>query len=407
MSSRVISEAELSEPLVPYAKARSAILANFGLLPSSSVPVSEALDLVIAEAIVAGRDVPAFASSAMDGFAVISSDVAAATIEDPVSLRVVGDVPAGSTGSSPLQPGTATKIMTGAPIPKGADAVVPWEESVRSGEDVFISAPVPSGRHVRSRGEDIRAGVMVIPVGSTLRPIELAVISSLGASHVRAHPRPRVAILSTGDEVVRPGDEAGSGKTYDSNTTLLSAMCSAAGASVVEAGLASDQPEEISRWMKKAAGVADLIITTAGVSVGEHDWVREVLQSGGELHLWRVAMKPGKPIAFARFAGVPVIALPGNPGSAFVGAHAFVLPALRKMLGQAADPPSQVVSLAQDVPGNPTRLVFCPVNVEGGMAVPIADRSSGSLSHYLTVDGLALIPPGGARAGAEVRMEWV
>lgn len=407
MTSRLVSQRELSEPLTPYEDARARILANFGPLRSALVPVADALDLVAADSIVAGRDVPAFASSAMDGFAVVSSDVASATIEQPVSLRVVGEVAAGSAGSALLQHGTAVKIMTGAPIPRNADAVVPWEDAAWTDVEVSISAPAVDGQHVRSSGEDILTGAMLIPAGSTLRPIELAVISSLGLSHVRVHPRPRVAILATGDEVVAPGADAGPGKTYDSNTTLLRTMCTAVGASVVEAALASDQPEEISRWMTRAAGIADLIITTAGVSVGEHDWVREVLQSEGELDLWRVAMKPGKPIASARFAGVPVIALPGNPGSAFIGAHAFVLPAVRKMLGKPADPASAVLALARDVRGNPTRLVFCPVNVEGGAAIPVTDRSSGSLSHYLTIDGLALIPPGGARAGAQVRVESI
>lgn len=407
MTKRTVTRAELETPLVPYEEAVASVLGGISALSPTLVLLREAGGLVIAERVVAAADVPGFDNSAMDGYAIVSADTAPASAASPVVLRLIEDLPAGTAPVRRVTPGTAAKIMTGAPVPPGADGVVPWEDTEPREGAVAVLVPVPAGKHVRPRGEDLRAGDEVIAAGEVLRPVHLGVLASLGRTHCLSIRRPRAAVLSTGDELVAPGGRLAPGQVFDANATLIGAMCEAAGAVVTQVGLVGDDPKEVARWLGDAAGMADLVVTSGGASVGEHDWLREVLEREGTLALWRVAIKPGKPIAFGRLAGVPVLALPGNPGSAFVGVHVFVAPAIRKLAGRAPEPRAILARLGAGVKGSPSRTLFCRVRLEGDRAVPLPAQSSVVLSNIIPTEGFAIVPPGGLPAGSDVRVELV
>jgi molybdopterin molybdotransferase len=405
VTKRTVTAAELAQPLVPYEEAVERVLEEIETLPSSSVPLRDSRGLTLAEQIVSDHDVPGFDNSAMDGYAIIAADTANASASTPAVLRLIEDLPAGTAPTQRVESGTAAKIMTGAPIPPGADTIVPWEDTETRVGAVAVLTVVPRGKHVRPKGEDVRAGREIILAGTFLRPVHLGVIASIGRTRIEAIPRPRVAVLSTGDELVAPGGELRPGALYDANATLIAAMCEAIGAIVTLTGLVGDEPDEVAEWLESAAGMADLIVTSGGASVGEHDWLRDVLERHGSLSLWRVAIKPGKPIAFGRVEGRPVLALPGNPGSAFVGVHVFVAAAIRKLAGRDPKPRSVRALLGEDVKGSPSRTLFCRVRLAGNKALPLPAQSSVVLSNIIPTEGFAIVPPGGLPAGAEVRVE--
>ncbi|MGZ4144624.1 MAG: molybdopterin molybdotransferase MoeA [Actinomycetota bacterium] len=403
MSKRAVTAEELQRPLVPYRDALAQIVGAFAALEPVDVAVEDALGLVTPEPIIAPIDVPGFANSAMDGYAINSRD----TSEPPVVLRLVDDLPAGSDPTIDIAPGTAATIMTGAPLPPGADAVVPWEDTERRDGEVAVLVKIPPGKHVRPAGEDVQAGSVVLEAGTELRPIHIGVLASLGLAQVLVIRRPYVAILSTGDELAAPGEALKPGHVYDSNRALLAAMCARAGADVVASALIGDEPDAIAAWLRDAARTADLIVTTGGASVGEHDWIRAILESEGDLALWRIAIKPGKPVAFGRIDGTPVLGLPGNPGSAFVGMHVFVARAIRTMAGRAVEPSSVRARLGAAVKGSPSRTMFCRVRLDGDIAVPLPAQSSVVLSNIIPADGFAIVPPGGLPEGTEVTVELI
>ena len=408
MPKRTVTREELDTPMISYEEAVNRVLEAITTVPSQRVALSAARGLAIDERIRAEHDVPGFDNSAMDGYAIRSADTAGASPDSPKTLTLIEDLPAGTPPQRSIEPGTASKIMTGAPVPPGADAVVPWEDTEpRDRATVAVLAEIPARKHVRPRGEDLKAGDEVIASGTVLRPVHLGVIASVGRDHVQAVPRPRVAVLSTGDELVAAGGELEPGKIFDSNQALLSALCEEAGANVTLTGLVGDDPKEVIRWLEDAAGMADLIVTSGGASVGEHDWLRDVLERYGELTMWRVAIKPGKPIAMGRIARAPVLALPGNPGSAFVGVHVFVAAAIRKLAGRDPAPRSVRALLSEDVKGSPSRTLFCRVRLAGNKAVPLPAQSSVVLSNIIPTEGFAIVPPGGLPAGSEVRVEFI
>jgi molybdopterin molybdotransferase len=403
VSKRTVTKEELERPLMAYRDAVDQILSAISPIPPQAVPVERALGLVTAEAVIAPIDVPGFDNSAMDGYAVRAADIdAPGTV-----LRLIDDLPAGSDPHIEIGPGTAATIMTGAPLPPGADAVVPWEDTERREGEVVVLRETKSGKHVRPAGEDVRAGGEVIPAGTELRPVHLGVIASLGLREVRAHPRPRVAILSTGDELAAPGDALKPGHVYDANGALLSAACVRAGAEVDAMALIGDEPDVIASWLRQVARHVDLIVTTGGASVGEHDWIRSILEAEGDLTLWRIAIKPGKPVAFGRFDGTPVLGLPGNPGSAFVGMHVFVARAIRAMAARTVEPPSVRARLGAAVKGSPSRTMFARVRLDGETATPLPQQSSVVLSNIIPADGFAIVPPGGLTEGADVTVEMI
>lgn len=329
-------------PLLAVSEAQEIILAAVQPVQAESISLQQANRRILASELSARYDMPPFTNSSADGFAVRATDTLQANLEHPVVLKVIGDIPAGSNPGFRIQPGEAARIMTGAVVPEGADAVVMVEatDAFASGLDaplpqwISLSAPVNNGDSIRPRGQDAAAGIMLFPTGHRLLPQDLGLLASQGYSAVSIFSHPRVALLSTGDELVEQGQPLLPGKIFDSNSSMLSAMMIETGATITHSGFVRDNEEAIRERLDVIvdAGV-DLLVTSAGVSVGPFDYVRKIIDEHGVLTFWRVDMRPGKPLAFGNYRGVPVIGLPGNPVSSFVGCLIFVIPAIYKMAG--------------------------------------------------------------------------
>ena len=309
------------------------ILARITPLEPAEVGLLDALGAVLAEDAVADRDVPPFRNSAMDGYAVRGSDVA----QSGVRLRVVGAVAAGSTPDRPVGAGEAIRIMTGAPMPDGADTVVRVEDTDNGTDVVTINAATPTGVAVRGAGEDLRRGEVVLTSGTVLRHPEIGVLASIGRARVRVVRRPNVAVLSTGDELVDITEEPGPGQIRDANRYSLAAAVRASGCAAFELGVARDSADDLRHALGNAA-FGDLVVTSGGVSVGDHDHVKPVVDAMGQMEFWSIAIRPGRPLAFGELrtkrGAVPIFGLPGNPVSALVTFELFVRPALLKMAGR-------------------------------------------------------------------------
>jgi molybdopterin molybdotransferase len=310
------------------------VLAGVRPLTPVAQPLLDTLGLVCAEDVVAAISLPSFDNSAMDGYAVRQAEVAGATAERPVTLPVVGDIGAGQATIRTLEPGTAAKIMTGAPIPEGADAVVPYEWTDRGTTEVRIDESPQPGQHVRPAGDDVNAGDLVVEEGTVLGPRRIGLLASVGRATVMARPRPRVVILSTGSELRDPGEELGHDSIYDGNSYLLAAAVRRAGAVPVRVGIVRDEPGAFLEALEAQLEGADLVVTSGGVSQGDYDVVKEALRREG---VWfgPVAMQPGKPQGFGLVgpAKVPIVTLPGNSVSAYISFETFVLPAIRTLMG--------------------------------------------------------------------------
>jgi molybdopterin molybdotransferase len=285
----------------------------------------------VVDDVCAPFDVPPADNSAVDGYAFAGADVER---HPGRALRVVADLPAGSVFDGVLQPGETLRIMTGAPMPSGADTVCPQEMAERSGDRVVISPEIGKGVNVRARGEDVRAGTVVMAAGSVLRPQEVGVIASLGQRQVLVSQRPRVALLSTGDEVAEPGRPRAAGQIYDSNRFTLHGLVSQAGGDVLDLGIVPDVRETLRARLLEAAAIADVVITSGGVSVGVYDLVKDVLGEIGGIDFWQVAMQPGRPLAVGRIGDAHFFGLPGNPVASMLTFMLFVRPALFKLAGR-------------------------------------------------------------------------
>jgi molybdopterin molybdotransferase len=375
-----------------FEEARRMILTNVSPLGVQRVSLLDSLGRVMAEDMVAPWDMPGFDNSAMDGFAVRCADCLG-----PVTLRITGYTPAGVAATTGLEPGCAIKIMTGAPIPLGCDAVVPVEETEESGNQVRIRGEVTARQHIRFRGEDVKSGETIISSGTIIRPPEISMLASFGKALVPIHCRPRVAILSTGDELVELGAPPDIGKIINSNALSLAAAVMEVGAIPVILGIARDNPE--SHREKMAEGLkADALITSAGVSAGDRDLVRDILKEMGvEQVFWRVDMKPGGPTAFGMKDGKPVFSLPGNPVSTMVTFEEFVRPALLKMMGhRRVLKPFIKAVLQSKARKKPGKINFLRVRLsyENGayLAYSSGDQHTGILKTMLLADAIAMLP---------------
>jgi molybdopterin molybdotransferase len=317
-------------------EALKAILDHATLLAPVTMPLDEAAGLVLAEDVVARGNVPPFANSAMDGFAVLAADIQQASEATPVRLRILEDVPAGSVATQPVRPGTTIRIMTGAPLPDGADTVVHVEITRTDGDDVLILLALKSDVNVRRAGEDMKDGEVVLTAGTVLRPGEVGVCAAAGYATVTVHPRVRVAVLTTGRELVDAGEVPGPGQIRDANAHSLRAQIAAMGAEPVVFARVPDTREAVRSALDQALTQADVVLTNGGVSVGDYDFVKDVLQQmGAELVFWRVKQKPGKPMAFWTLDSKRIVGLPGNPVSCMVCTEEYVRPLVRRMMGHA------------------------------------------------------------------------
>ncbi|HZU72881.1 MAG TPA: gephyrin-like molybdotransferase Glp [Acidimicrobiales bacterium] len=394
--------------LVPLDEARRHVLSRCAPLAPVRVAVADALGLVTAEAVGAAEDVPPFDNTAMDGYAVRAADTAGA----PVRLSVLGTLAAGAAPGQGVGPGQAVRIMTGAPIPAGADAVVMVEltRAADDGRAVVVEAEVETGNHIRRRGDDVRRGDEVLAAGTVLGPGHLGVLASVGVPEVVVHPRLRVAVLSTGDELVDGGGALAGGQVRDSNRPTLLGLVRQAGFEALDAGIARDSEEQIEKALTGALAESDAVITSGGVSMGDFDLIKVVLDRLGDMRWMQVAIRPAKPLAFGRVGGKPVFGLPGNPVSSMVSFELFAGPALRKMAGHRVLDRPLVPAVAEEAlarrPDGKT--MFARVRARPGPDGRLLVRSAGGQgSHVLTAmaaaQGLAVLPDGeGVGAGEAV-----
>jgi molybdopterin molybdotransferase len=361
------------------------------------VPLANALGRVLAEPVVSRIDVPGWDNSAMDGYAVRSADLAG----ESSRLRVVQRIAAGSAGE-PLQPGTAARIFTGAPIPPGADTVVIQEVCERDGDEVVIRQVPKAGANVRRAGEDIQACKPVIAAGTRLGPAHLGLAASVGVAEIEVRGRPRVALFCSGDELVMPGQPLGPGQIYNSNQFTAAALLRALGCEVIDLGIVADTLDATCEALARGAAVADLVLATGGVSVGEEDHVKPAVERLGSLDLWKIAIRPGKPLAFGRIVDTPFIGTPGNPVSMFVTFVLFARPLILRMQGREDVAPVVIPAVTDfDWPRPDKRREFIRARLEpaadGSLRVQAyPSRSSAVLSSVAWANGLAVIPEGEA-----------
>jgi molybdopterin molybdotransferase len=375
-----------------FEDARATILDHVTVLPSEPAPALDAVGRVLAADVVAPWDMPLWDNSAMDGYAIRAADAGA-----PVGLRIAGFIPAGSYSAEVVAPGTAAKILTGAPVPPGADAIVPVEDTEERDGRVLVKQAVRVGAHIRRKGEDIRAGETILPRGTVIGPSEVSLLASFSRLSVPVVRRARVAILSTGDELVEPGEPLGPGKIYNSNALAVAAAVRQIGAEPVNLGIARDDKSSLRALLVEGLH-ADALVTSAGVSMGDRDLVREVLQELSVRQIfWKVDIKPGRPTAFAVHGTKPVFSLPGNPVSTLLTFEQFVRPALLKMMGHTnLLRPVVRAAFQEDFARKPGRVSFLRVRLErsnsGLLAWSSGNQETGILKTMLKADGIAVIP---------------
>jgi molybdopterin molybdotransferase len=387
-------------------EARERILSHFQSIAEETIPLRECASRILAVDIAATHDLPRFNNSAMDGFAIRAVDSATAAASS-VTLSVIADIPAGSVPTATLAQGQAAHIMTGAKLPAGADAVIPLEDTDFNSRSTVTAAPktvsftrtVQSGENVRLRGTDLHEGDVVMRKGHKLKAQDLGLLAMLGVGHIQVHKKPRVALLSSGDELLEVDVPLTEGKIHDSNSHALAALIENAGADILQLGVAKDTRESVEGLLQKAIDKrVDLIVSSAGVSVGAFDLVKEVIESNGQLDFWRVNMRPGKPLAFGEYHDTPFVGLPGNPVSAFVGFEVFVRPILERLSGQ-----SDVLRLTlrvrcgEDIESDGRESYLrAKIRIENGVRIATltGHQGSGNLLSLVQADALLVIPAG-------------
>ncbi len=387
--------------MISVEEALERILGEIHPLLPTQVPLAEAAGLVLAEDVVAREDMPPFANSAMDGFALRSQDSQPRDGQPP-RLRVTGGVAAGYVADHAVEEGTAMRIMTGAPVPPGADAVIQIELTRYDGPEsswVEVLQPVAPGNNIRPAGEDMRSGQTVLRQGTEIGPWEIGILATLGLAMVPVIRRPQVAILGTGDEVIDIDQPLKPGKIRNSNSYLLEAAVARSGARPVRLGVARDTVESLREKFAQALG-SDLIITSGGVSVGDFDLVKNIMAEQGEINFWRINMRPGKPVAFGHIGQTPLLGLPGNPVSAAVTFELFGRPVLRKMLGHTHLQRPQVEVIVEDgIADKAMRRHYVRAHVQWRDGRFVAHTTGNQGSHILTslinANALVIVPEGG------------
>ncbi len=393
--------------LLSVEQARARILVKFQPIKTEKISLSQAAGRILAVDIVAADDLPLFNNSSMDGFALRAVDSSQAAPASPVTLSVVADIPAGSTPKVSLALGEAARIMTGAQLPDGADAVVPVEDTDFNHREAGSQAPtqvqitrsLKQGENVRPRGMDVHAGDIVLSKGKRINPQSAGILAMLGFSEVEVFKIPRVALLSSGDELLAVDAPLEPGKIRDSNSYMLAALIESTNAEVLRLGIAKDTRDSVTQLIEQAvAQNADLIISSAGVSVGAFDYVKEVVESNGELDFWRVNMRPGKPLAFGNYKNIPFIGLPGNPVSAFVGFEVFVRETIGRLSGIADENRRTIrvrceAEILSDGRESYLRAVIGE-NEAGYVAKLTGHQGSGNLLSLVQADALLIIPAG-------------
>ncbi len=391
--------------MLTYEKALTQILAQAAILPPVQMPLADALGLVLAEDLVTPHDLPPFDNSSMDGFAVRHADLETV----PMTLPVSGEIAAGALDIPALLPGQVLRIMTGAPLPVGADTVVPVEDTQAQadGSVTFLEA-AELGQHIRRAGEEMRQGSIVVPNGSRLRPAEIGMAATVGHAALLAYPKPRVAVISTGDELVQPGTALRRGQIYNSNAYALAAQVEEAGGIVARRLHARDTPASLREAFDSCAGT-DVLITSGGVSVGDFDYVKAVFAERGTVDFWKVAIRPGKPLAFGQWGRTLFFGLPGNPASSMVTFELFVRPALRKLAGHSVLTRPEVRAVltenAEHTPGRQSYQRAVLAGQPGGYSVRTTGaQGSGMLSPLVQANALLVLPADTALfpAGTEV-----
>ncbi|MGB3702558.1 MAG: gephyrin-like molybdotransferase Glp [Anaerolineales bacterium] len=405
--------------MISVNEALQRLLSSFHPVQSESILLSESAGRVLYEGVKSEIDLPLFTNSSMDGFAVRSIDVSKVSKNHPVTLSIVEDIPAGKIPSIHLEENQSSRIMTGAPIPSGADAVIPVEDTdqydlkSRSSYDlppaITVYRAVGPGDYIRHKGEDVKKNEVVLHANSPLKPQELGILAMLGKAQISVYRRPKIIILSTGDELVPVEVPLQSGQIHDSNAYTLSALIERDFGDPEYLGIVSDNEDSVREFLITAvAKSADLILSSAGVSVGVFDFVRTVVQSDGNLNFWRVNMRPGKPIAFGDFQGVPFIGLPGNPVSAFVGYEVFVRPAILKLSGIQDVPRYRIkAKLIEDIESDGRESYLRGIihlKNDEWIARLTGHQGSGNLLSLVQANALLIIPSGvkSLAAGAEV-----
>ncbi|MBI2955549.1 MAG: molybdopterin molybdotransferase MoeA [Chloroflexi bacterium] len=393
--------------MISVEEALEKILSHVSVLTTETKPILETLGQTLAVDVYSEMDIPPADNSAMDGYAVRWEDTESASEDRPIRLRVIDEVAAGYVSEKTVTPGTAIRIMTGAAIPKGADAVVQFEHtdegkglqgkaSVARRDDVFVHYSVTLGQNIRRAGEDIRRGELILRRGAMIRPAEVGVLASLGRASIDVVRRPRVAILATGDELMEVGEPVQPGRIYNSNTYSVSSLVLRYGGIPVLLGIARDREADLVAKIRQALET-DMLITTAGVSVGDYDMTKKVLAAEGEVTFWQVRMKPGKPIAFGRIGGVPHLGLPGNPVSSMVAFEQFGRPAILKMLGRTTFVKPTVRAILHGSEDNRDgRRCFYRTHVEkregAWHAHLTGPQGSGILTSMALANGLMIVP---------------
>ncbi len=391
--------------MLSVTEARERILSHFQATAEENIPLIECAGRVLAVDIASAHDLPQFDNSSMDGFAIRAVDSHSAAAE--VSLSVIADIPAGSAPTVTLAQGQSARIMTGAQIPRGADAVIAVEDTDFHSRNAGSAAPqtitfiknINAGENIRLRGADVHTGDVVLQKGRKIKAQDLGLLAMLGIANVNVHKKPRVALLSSGDELMDVDSPLTAGKIHDSNSFTLGASIQTTGAEVIRLGVAKDTRDSVQELLQKARNEnVDLIVSSAGVSVGAFDFVKEVIESSGKLDFWRINMRPGKPLAFGEFQDKLFIGLPGNPVSAFVGFEIFVRPVLEKLSGQLDGGRRTVkVRCAEEIESD-GRESYLRVRIRNENGIPVATltshQGSGNLFSLVQANALLIIPAG-------------